>query len=169
VVPLELRPFVLEDEDDALRAWRDFQGSRFAFLTSYYEGQAWPEYLETWARYREGRDLPEGHVPGTLLAAVVDGVLVGRVSIRFQLNEYLATYGGHVGYAVIERYRRHGYATEILRRALEILAAKGVSPALLTCDDDNIGSATVIERCGGRLERVGPDEHGVPFRRYWVG
>gem|GEM_PF-3782892 len=32
----------------------------------------------------------------------------------------------------------------------------------------NIGSAAVIEQCGGTLESVGPDENGVIFRRYWV-
>lgn len=167
-MPLELRPFMLEDEGAALRAWRAFQGSRFVFLTSYYEGQPWSEYLELMANYRAGHDLPEGHVPGAMLAAVVDGSLVGRVSVRFQLNEYLATYGGHIGYAVIEEHRRKGYATEILRQALRLETTNGISPVLLTCDDDNVGSAAVIERCGGILERVGPDENGVLFRRYWV-
>ena len=167
-MPLKLRPFMLEDEDAALRAWRDFQGSRFAFLTSYYEGQSWPEYLELLANYRAGRNLPEGHVPGAMLAAVVDGLLIGRVSVRFQLNEYLAKYGGHIGYAVIEEHRRKGYATEMLRQALQLETANGISPVLLTCDDDNIGSAAVVEHCGGTLESVGPDENGVLFRRYWV-
>lgn len=165
---LELRPFTMEDEHEALRAWRDFQGKRFVFLTSYYEGQPWPEYLELLANIRAGRNLPEGHVPGAMLAAVVDGSLVGRVSVRFQLNEYLATFGGHIGYAVIEEHRRKGYATEMLRQALQLETASGISSVLLTCDDDNIGSAAVIERCGGILESVGPDENGVLFRRYWV-
>ncbi len=165
---LELRPFTLDDEEAALRAWRAFQGTPFVFLTSYYEGQPWAEYVASLADYREGRNLPEGHVPGAMLAAVVDGVLVGRASVRFELNEYLAAYGGHIGYAVIAEYRRRGYATAILRQALRLASAHGVSPVLLTCDDANVGSATVIERCGGELESVGPDENGVMFRRYWV-
>jgi predicted acetyltransferase len=103
-----------------------------------------------------------------MLAAVVDGSLVGRVSIRFALNEYLAMYGGHIGYAVIEEHRRKGYATEMLRQAVRLERDNGISPVLLTCDDDNIASAIVIERCGGTLEAVGPDEIGVLFRRYWV-
>jgi predicted acetyltransferase len=56
----------------------------------------------------------------------------------------------------------------MLRQALQLETANGVSSVLLTCDDDNIGSAAVIERCGGILESVGPDENGVLFRRYWV-
>ncbi len=158
----------MEDEGAALRAWRDFQGTHFAFLTSYYEAQPWPEYLELLNDIRDGRNLPEGHVPGAMGAAVVDGSLVGRVSVRFQLNEYLATFGGHIGYAVIEEHRRKGYATEMLRQALQLETVNGVSSVLLTCDDDNVASAAVIERCGGILESVGPDENGVLFRRYWV-
>ena len=165
---LELRPFTLDDEEAALRAWRDFQGTSFVFLLSYREGQPWAEYVASLADYREGRNLPEGNVPAAMLAAVVDGVLVGRASVRFELNEYLAAYGGHIGYAVIAEYRRRGYATAILRQALRLASAHGVSPVLLTCDDANVGSATVIERCGGELESVGPDENGVMFRRYWV-
>jgi predicted acetyltransferase len=165
---LVLRTFTLEDEDAALRAWRYFQRNGSAFLTSYYEGQPWPDYLELLADLRADRNLPEGHAPGAVLAAVVDGLLVGRVSVRFKLNEYLATYGGHIGFAVIEEHRRKGYATEMLRQALRLATENGISRVLLTCDDDNIGSAAVIEHCGGTLESVGPDENGVLFRRYWV-
>ncbi|MCP3855893.1 MAG: GNAT family N-acetyltransferase, partial [Actinomycetia bacterium] len=38
----------------------------------------------------------------------------------------------------------------------------------LCCDDANVGSARVIERCGGRLEDVVVGDDG-PVRRYWVG
>ena len=40
---------------------------------------------------------------------------------------------------------------------------------LVTCDVDNVGSATVIERCGGVFESVVHDTRdGVPKRRYWI-
>jgi predicted acetyltransferase len=42
---------------------------------------------------------------------------------------------------------------------------------LITCDDDNVASARVIEACGGHLERVvpgGESDDGTPFRRYWI-
>jgi predicted acetyltransferase len=38
----------------------------------------------------------------------------------------------------------------------------------VTCDDDNVGSATVIERCGGVLEDVRSVAGGAPKRRYLV-
>jgi predicted acetyltransferase len=38
----------------------------------------------------------------------------------------------------------------------------------VTCDDDNVGSAVVIERCGGVLEGIRPVAGGSPKRRYGV-
>jgi predicted acetyltransferase len=39
---------------------------------------------------------------------------------------------------------------------------------LVTCDEANIGSARVIERCGGVLESVVASEDGsTAKRRYW--
>jgi predicted acetyltransferase len=36
-------------------------------------------------------------------------------------------------------------------------------------EDDNVASASVIERCGGVLEAVVSAGDGdVPFRRYWI-
>jgi predicted acetyltransferase len=38
------------------------------------------------------------------------------------------------------------------------------------CDDDNVASVRVIERCGGILESVvTPEEGARPIRRYWIG
>jgi predicted acetyltransferase len=57
----------------------------------------------------------------------------------------------------------------MLRQGLTVARALGVVSVLVTCDDDNIGSATVIVRCGGVLDSV-VEEPGsrVPKRRYWL-
>jgi predicted acetyltransferase len=113
--------------------------------------------------------VPEGLVHSDFLLAVVEGAIVGRVSVRFTLNEHLARAGGHIGYGVRPRFRRHGYATEILRQAIGRARSAGVGRLLVVCDDDNIGSAAVIERAGGLLESViTPDDGKPPFRRYWI-
>ena len=86
-----------------------------------------------------------------------------------ELTEYLAREGGHIGYAVVPEHRRRGYATEILRQSLVIARAAGVDRVLVTCDDDNVGSATVIERCGGVFDSlVARSGDGTLCRRYWI-
>jgi len=70
---------------------------------------------------------------------------------------------------VLPQFRRRGYATEILRQALVMARSLGIDRVLVTCDDDNVDSAKVIENCGGVLENVTAGRDGsVPKRRYWV-
>ena len=96
--------------------------------------------------------------------------IIGRVSIRHRLNDFLLRVGGHVGYVVVPEFRRQGHATAMLRLALHFAHDKlGLDDVLVTCDDDNIGSIKTIENNGGVLENVvgGPDVE-KPKRRYWI-
>jgi predicted acetyltransferase len=166
VVTLRLRPPLPGDEVAVLAAQRELaaEGFVFAFLTP---GQSFADYVRMIDDQRHGRNLDDGLVEATWLLADVDGVVVGRSSIRFELNASLLVEGGHIGYAVRPNHRRRGHATEILRQSLVVARAGGVTRALVTCDDDNVGSTKVIEANGGELEKV-VDVGGVPLRRYWI-
>ncbi len=61
------------------------------------------------------------------------------------------------------------YATEILRQSLIIARANGVGRVLMICDEDNAGSRSVIQACGGQLECVAAiASHPAPICRYWI-
>ena len=141
----------------------DFAGYEFT-----REGLEDPSEFGRLVRFRRAAGLEEsprrpGWVPCTFLWAVEDGEYLGSLAIRHRLNDHLLHEGGHVGYSVRPSARRRGVATAALAAALPLLRDLGIDPALLTCDDDNAGSARVIEANGGVLEDV---RDGV--RRYWV-
>ena len=157
------------DELQAHQGHRELALENFDFLLDLRPGDGWPGYLARLDRQRRGLDLPAGFVPATYLIADADGDIVGRVSIRHELNEFLADVGGHIGYGVRPASRRRGHATEMLHQALEIARSIGIERALVTCASDNVASAATIERCGGVIDeavwRVRSPEQS---RRYWI-
>jgi predicted acetyltransferase/nicotinamidase-related amidase len=165
---LRLRPLRYDDEAAFRRAHAAMAAEGFTFGIEFEDGTGFAAYVDTLERRRRGLDLDGRLVPSTFVVADVGGEIVGRSSIRHELNEFLAHEGGHIGYGVLAEHRRRGYATEILRQSLAIAAAHGVDRALVTCDDDNVGSAAVIERCGGVFESHTVGESGKPMRRYWI-
>jgi predicted acetyltransferase len=165
---IRLRPFGIDDEVEALAAQDELAGEGFEFLLGRGD-QAWADYVVVLERRQRGLDLPERFVPSTFLAIDVGGRLAGRVSIRHELNDFLAREGGHIGYAVRPAFRRQGVATEALRLSLVVARSAGVEDVLVTCDDSNGASAAVIEACGGSLESVIEVDGGSGrLRRYWI-
>jgi predicted acetyltransferase len=164
VTELRLRPLRLDDEAAAIAAHEELARDGFVFLLDWNRGEPWAAYLARLERQRCGVELPPDRVPATFLVAQVGAELVGRVSIRHELNAFLAEYGGHIGFGVRPAHRRRGYAGEILRQALVVARAVGVDAALVTCDEDNVASARAIEGAGGVLE-----DTRAHTRRYWIG
>lgn len=166
---LRLRPLRLDDEAAFHSAYEVMAAEGFTFGFDYEPLADWSTYLKSMDDHRRAVNVPEGWVPETFLVADVAGAIVGRTSIRHELNERLEREGGHIGYCVLPGYRRRGYATEILHQSLIIARAIGIERVLVTCDDRNTGSITVIERCGGKLDSViGTALPGTRKRRYWI-
>ena len=167
---LVLRLPRLDEQREFLRAYRAATPDVPNFLHYHVEGMSLAQYLTVLDERARGVNLPPGHVPSTFRFGFDGERIVGRVSIRHELNPYLLRVGGHIGYAVVPELRRQGYATRMLQLALGFARdSLGLHRVLLTCDDDNIGSIRTIEKSGGVLEDVvtGPDLP-KPKRRYWI-
>ena len=77
-----------------------------------------------------------------------DNKLIGMILIRYDLTEELLQFVGHIGYGIRFSEWNKGYGTLMLQLALVKAKHLGISTALITCDDDNYGSAKVMEKNG---------------------
>lgn len=109
-------------------------------------------------------------VPATTYFTVrkSDGKIVGSVQLRHELNEDLRKRGGHIGYGICPSERKKGYGSEQL--SLVLLKAKelNIQRVMISCDRDNIASARVALKNGGKLEWEGIDEEDGLIQIYWI-
>lgn len=160
-----------EEYSDQIQAYKDsFEGN---FSSMHGSGGLAALDVNQWLvscrDYMKGKNLPDGHVPSTQFIGVriSDNKLVGMLSLRHTLNEFLAHAGGHIGYSVRADERCKGYAKEMLRQALEVCRQMGISDVLITCNRENTASAKTIEVNGGILENE-VESHGDIMKRYWI-
>ena len=111
--------------------------------------------------------VPEGRVHATYWWIVEDDTYLGAISLRHALNDFLLRAGGNIGYGIRPSARGRGLATWALREVLPVAQVLGLDKVLVTCHNDNVASARVIEKVGGALEDVRETELGLT-RRYWI-
>ena len=155
---------------DMLKEWIDYNENHpeantspnAIFRNNYQDFAYYLEHLE----YKEPQ---EGLVPDSTFFCFDEkrNLMVGAVNIRHDLNDYLLKYGGHIGDGIRPSERRKGYATEMIRLALEECRKLGLTRVLVTCDKNNIGSAKSIIRNGGILENEVLEEGSIK-QRYWI-
>ncbi|MCX6125073.1 MAG: GNAT family N-acetyltransferase [Proteobacteria bacterium] len=168
--PLILRHLNIKDEEAFLRGFQEWDGEDPTWYTfDWQKGMDFSALVAILDRKCQGIDIPVGRVPGSMLYAFVGDDIVGRVSIRHELNDALMQRGGHVGYAVAPRFRRKGYATEIFRQSLPYCQKLALEKVLITCSDTNAPSIKIIESFGGQLEnKVWDESSKETVRRYWL-
>lgn len=98
-----------------------------------------------------------------------DDKILGMINIRLALNDFLRNEGGHIGYCIRPTERRKHYATEMLKKALEVCDTMSIKEVLLSCDKDNAASSGVIKNCGGELiEELYSETFRAEIQRYVI-
>lgn len=136
-------------------------------LDKYDDFNAWLAQLR---KLKDPATTPAGLVPATEYLALDEHEhLVGMTNLRHRLNDYLLTYGGHIGYSVRPSERQNGYATQMLRLTLEKAKERGIEKVRICCDHYNVASAKTIRANGGVLEDEQFDSSdGTLIQRYWI-
>ncbi|MEL6309794.1 MAG: GNAT family N-acetyltransferase [Chloroflexota bacterium] len=164
--PILVRP-AMQYKDSFIAAVREYEreGVRPPWNYSILQDQ-FDEYIDT-VLAAETQPLA-GYVPQSTFWLVVNKQYAGTLDIRHHLTPSLRKFGGHIGYRVRPTMRRKGYGTLQLKLALPHIWALGIERALVTCDDDNVGSQKIIEANAGILQDKLDNGRSSLTRRYWI-
>src|SRR5262245_30797363 len=94
--PLALRVPALGEQAEFLRAHHSTTPDVPHFLHYYEEGMEFGRYLQILDEQHRGVNVRADQVPSTFLFAFDNDRIVGRVSIRHALNEFLLRFAGHI-------------------------------------------------------------------------
>ncbi len=150
-----------------LKAWGGEERKWHTFV--WTEGMTHEAPLRRLSDDFRGVNLETDRIPHTMLYGFLDGVIVGRCSVRHELNDFLRNFGGHLGYGVAPPFRRKGFGGQLFSAGRLHLKSLGVDRAFMTCGFDNFASRKMIEDAGGIFqdEVVDPSDQSLT-RRYWV-
>jgi len=112
-----------------------------------------------------GEDLVPSYHFRILLA---DGTDVGHINFRVGDTRHISNCAGHIGFAITEAHRGHGYA-RLACQALARFVRTIYDNVLITCNPDNHASRRTIERLGAEfIDEVNvsaEDAHDNPLAR----
>lgn len=133
------------------------------------ERMDYDEWLQYLSNVSKKETCPDGIVPAYEKIYVDDDEtkVYGMINMRFELNDMLLKFGGHIGYSVSPDERRKGYAKAMLSGALEFYKDEGYDKVLITCNKNNIASQKTIESAGGILENI-VEDGDIFMKRYWI-
>ena len=125
------------------------------------------EYIQRTIDYSKGKNLPEWFVPNTTYWLIDHDTFIGHINIRHTINDTLKKEGGHIGYAIRPTEQQKGYGYTILTLALPKAKEIGIQKALITCYENNIASAKIIEKNGGIYQDTITFKDNK-VKRYWI-
>ena len=157
---IEIRECSVHDGDDILKMIREIGPGENGFINNAYHMKPaeFRAFLARNADSARGIEPDPARVPQTLYWLIADGYPVGMGKLRHYLNVSLRKCGGHIGYCIRPSERGKGFGTIILQEMLKKALEMNIPSALITCDDVNTASRRVIEKNGGKLEKVTNDE-----------
>ena len=118
-------------------------------------------------------ETPEQNDLVTLLFCVrkSDSKILGSIQIRHEMDESKRLYSGHIGYSVRPSERRKGYATRILKFAVDYCRTLGINDINISCMTDNEASRRTILANGGQYRdtvHFHSDQLDIDLERYLI-
>ena len=166
---LERKNEIIEYLDEFVKYGSDINGS--GSLDKIYYGYTFEEALDRCLKMEDeeyAKSVGRCQSRTFLLIRENDNKIVGTINVRWNLNEAMLRFGGHIGYGIRPTERRKGYNK--INLYLGMLEAKkvGLEKVMLDCDVNNLGSDQTLKALGGKLERTEVDpSDGILTNVYW--
>jgi ribosomal-protein-alanine N-acetyltransferase len=152
---LQLRPVVLEDEEELFRLWSDPDVVRYTSQTALLREQV-NQMVGRWMHYGD----EPGHGAWIVLA---EGRVAGYAFLRYLLE----TADTELGYGLDKSFWGQGYMTEAARALIDWSFAAGRTRIVAVAMPENVGSWRVMEKCGMTYEGI-RDYRGFMDRWYAI-
>lgn len=176
---MKLREATKQDKEKIIEMYNEYMTSelipgidRFEGIRDFekFEKLDFEDWLEELEKKKSEKNLPETYSPQTLYLAINDNdEIVGAIGIRWKQVPALMAFGGLIGYSIRPSQRGKGYASEMLKIALNKFKNTNIENVLITCKDFNIASKKVIEKNGGIFENIYRNiDDGYAYLRYWI-
>ena len=136
----------------AIAEYRRHNVSDFAYPKVKTRRQV-AKFLREIDNNRRGIGIKDGYVPSSAFWLTDGRHYLGSGDVRHFLNNSLRRLGGNIGYSIRPGAWRRGLGTVQLALLLDEAAKLHITRPIITCFDDNIASAKVIESNGGVLLR----------------
>ena len=166
---MERKKEIIEYLDEFVKYGSDINGS--GSLDKIYDGYTFEVALDRCLKVEDEEYAKRvGRCQGKtfLLIRENDNKIVGTINVRWNLNEEMLQFGGHIGYGIRPTERRKGYNK--INLYLGMIEAKnvGLDNVMLDCDVNNLGSDKTLKALGGTLERTEIDpSDGILTNVYW--
>lgn len=143
--------------------------SNFEGLSNIKKIDDYDSFLEQLEKNKHQELIKSEYSPQTTFGVFNDNKLVGGFNLRHIIKGELINHGGNIGYLIRPSERKKGYGTLMLGLALEKAKEIGLEKVLVSCREDNIASAKVIENNDGIYENSYYDEKlDNTYKRYWI-
>ena len=182
---MELREVTKQDKEKIIEMYDEYMMSELIPGIDRFEGirdfekiekLSFNDWIDDLEKNKYEKNLPESYSPHTLYLAINDNnKIVGAIGIRWKQVPVLMVFGGLIRYSVRPSQRGKGYASEMLKLALDKFKNTNIENILITKDKNMITDdmtktyIKVIEKNGGIFENTySNDDDGYTYLRYWI-
>ena len=167
---LKRKEEIIEYFDEYIEYKSDIHGA--GGMDKIYKGYTFEEALDRCLKMdKEDYARSVNKCPGKtfLLIRKPDNKIIATINVRWNLNEEMLKFAGHIGYGVRPTERRKGYGKLNLYMALIEAKRIGLDKVMVSCSEDNLASDRTIKALGGVFDRSEVDlEDNKITKIYWI-